>query len=439
MQLQTKVEFTTPKFTIGYSDKIISLGSCFADNIGNYLKSCQFNILPNPNGVIYNPISVLNTLQSIRANKEYKADSLVESGGLFHSMYHHGDFSKRTAEETINCIGEGSRIAHEMWDKCSLLLITFGTAWVYQYKTTGNVVANCHKLPASNFERRMVTVEEIVELWQKEIEDIIAERPNIKIIFTVSPIRHWKDGAHGNQTSKATLLLAIDKLVKQFHNVEYFPAYEIVMDELRDYRFYAEDMLHPSQVAIEYIKECFCKQFMDQPSLKIISSVEKYSKAVSHRPLHPESEEWQKFLKKREEQAKELAIELLHASNASCIILNNNKFHYFTERGIKDLYNLYKNRPEILKNSFIADKVVGKGAAALMALGEISELYTDIISEKAVKMLQKCKIIHSFAKQVPYIINRAGNGMCPVETLCSEIETPEECLTQIESFINKNR
>ncbi len=300
MQLQTVVECGKPKFNIGYHDSIISIGSCFADNIGNYLHDTLFDIIPNPFGVMYNPISVLNTLHAIETGKEFQKESLIHSEGLYHSMDHHGCFSQPTADHTLSLINQTSLEVHKEWEKCSLLLITFGTAWVYRYKSNDKVVANCHKLPASLFERELLSVEQIAELWIKELQRVTNNNPKIKIIFTVSPIRHWKDGAHGNQISKSTLLLAIEKIIDTIPNADYFPAYEIMMDELRDYRFYAEDMNHPSQIAIQYIRERFCSHFMDKENIELLKRAEQCKRLIEHRPLHPNNEEWQRFCTKRD-------------------------------------------------------------------------------------------------------------------------------------------
>lgn len=439
MKLQTTIEHQKPQFTIGYKDTLISIGSCFADNIGNYLQETLFNIAPNPFGVMYNPASVLKTLQNIRHNRVCSAEQLQFNNGIYCSLEHHGIFSNPSQQQCLNNINSAVAKAHATWQKCSVLLLTFGTAWVYEDKQSEQIVANCHKFSGNRFNRYMLSVDQIAEMWNNELQTIHTEKPDLKVIFTVSPIRHWKDGAHGNQISKATLLLAIEKIKESNPNVEYFPAYEIVLDELRDYRFYAEDMLHPSTQAVQYIRETFCKLFIDEASLKTLSNIENYNQSVKHRPLHPDSDEWKKFTQRRDENGKKVAIELLNASNYSCVIKSNDKLKVYTERGIKDLYRLYKKEPETLKNAFIADKVVGKGAASLMILGGISEIYSNVMSENAIKLLEKSNIIHTFVKQVSHIINRVGNDMCPVEKLCMNAQTAEQALPLIEDFINKQQ
>lgn len=315
MQLQTVVEIERAPFCIGYSDNIISIGSCFADNIGNYLKECLFNIIPNPVGVMYNPVSVLNTLKMVCSATQFTTDNLVFSNGLYHSMQHHGSLSLHSAEECIKRINYISLDTNRHWQECNLLLITFGTAWIYRDKSSGKVVANCHKLPADNFTREMLSADEIANMWIEWLHKVEADKPNIKVIFTVSPIRHWKDGAHGNQLSKSTLLIAIDKIIRNTKNCDYFPAYEIVMDELRDYRFYGEDMLHPSNQAVAYIREKFCRHYMDEASLNLMQRAEKHAKSMAHIALHPESEEWQRFIAKRERCKEELIKEIKRVRN----------------------------------------------------------------------------------------------------------------------------
>ena len=236
MKLYTSVDIVPAVRQIGYGDKILLLGSCFADNIGAKFAEHYFQATVNPFGTLYNPASIAAAITNVGNSQ------LVEHNGLWHSMMHHGAFSDKDKEEVLTRCEQSRALLQRALMEASTVVVTFGTAWVYEME--GQVVANCHKLPANRFTRRCLTVNEIVEMWQP----IVASMPDKHWIFTVSPIRHVKDGLHANQISKAILLQAVDQLGQS-----YFPSYEIMMDELRDYRFYAEDMVHPSAVAVEYI------------------------------------------------------------------------------------------------------------------------------------------------------------------------------------------
>ena len=260
-------------FGIDYATGIVSLGSCFSDEIGKRLQEGDFHIEQNPFGTLYNPASIASALRRIMYDREIGLEDLVEHEGLWHSWHHHGSFSRATAEECLEACNSRIHQAHEALKQASLLMITFGSAWIYERE--GQVVANCHKLPQENFVRRKMSVEDIVSLWRPLLKELYTFHPHLSTLFTVSPIRHIGDGLHGNQLSKSTLLLAIDELVdselspakrkKKGAKVEepdhpvtvYFPAYEIVVDELRDYRFYEADMVHPSTLAVDVVWDRF--------------------------------------------------------------------------------------------------------------------------------------------------------------------------------------
>ncbi len=260
-------------FGIDYATGIVSLGSCFSDEIGKRLQEGDFHIEQNPFGTLYNPASIASALRRIMYDREIGMEDLVEHEGLWHSWHHHGSFSRATAEECLEACNSRIHQAHEALKQASLLMITFGSAWIYERE--GQVVANCHKLPQENFVRRKMSVEDIVSLWRPLLKELYSFHPHLSTLFTVSPIRHIGDGLHGNQLSKSTLLLAIDELVdselppakrkKKGAKVEesdhpvtvYFPAYEIVVDELRDYRFYEADMVHPSTLAVDVVWDRF--------------------------------------------------------------------------------------------------------------------------------------------------------------------------------------
>ena len=289
MELQTKVNIKPSEEKIGYQDKILLLGSCFADNIGEKFSEHYFQTTINPFGTLYNPASIMKaiTLSFKHDNKHY----ILQHNGLWHSMMHHGSFSHPDKNELLRRYNESQTIMRNALQEASTIIVTFGTSWIYQME--GLVVANCHKMPADRFRRDCMNVNRIVEMWSP----LLAQIPNKHWIFTVSPIRHIKDGLHANHLSKATLLQAIDTLIVNARGLNpsssysYFPSYEIMLDELRDYRFYAEDMVHPSQVAVDYIWQRFVETYMTVDTQSEMRTLHQLWRDRHHRFLHPESEE----------------------------------------------------------------------------------------------------------------------------------------------------
>ena len=292
MKLYTTVHVTPSEKKIGYGDKILLLGSCFADNIGAKFEEHYFQTTINPFGTLYNPASIAKAVLDMGYG--LSGMGLVEHNGLWHSMMHHGSYSGVDKEEVIARCEESRIQMREALQQASVVIVTFGTAWVYEYE--GEVVANCHKLPANRFVRRRLTVDEIVNMWQP----ILAAMPDKHWIFTVSPIRHVKDGLHENQVSKAILLQAVDRLTSIQSNSlmgskSYFPSYEIMLDELRDYRFYAEDMVHPSAVAVDYIWQRFVETYMTTDTQQEMRVLHQLWRDRHHRFLHPDSPEAEQF------------------------------------------------------------------------------------------------------------------------------------------------
>jgi len=299
-KFQTAVEIPKFEWETGYSKKNIFMGSCFTENVGNKMAALKYNVDINPFGILYNPVSVANGIRILLNKKEFTDSDLVQHNGLWHSFYHHGKFSLADKNQTLQAINSKIKSSAEYLKNADFLFITFGTAWVYKYKTTGETVSNCHKIPAKEFSRVRLSVAEIVEIYTKLLADIKTINPKLKVVFTVSPIRHWKDGAVENQRSKAILLLAIDEIIKASNeNCSYFPSYEIAMDELRDYRFYAADMIHISEVAIQHIWEKFEAALIYAESRKISKEVQKIVAAANHRPFNQFTKEHQHFLKKQ--------------------------------------------------------------------------------------------------------------------------------------------
>ncbi len=275
---------------VSHDQPVVMLGSCFTDNIGGCLLGGGFPACVNPCGTLYNPASIASALLDILYERPYTRDDLFQHEGLWHSWSHHSRFSGPDPDAVVEHINKSQAKASEALSKASALFITFGTSWIFRLTEEGRVVANCHKKPAALFQREMLNTQKVYGLWKKMLRELQERYPALKTVFTVSPIRHLADGAHGNQASKSTLLLAIDQLTQEFKDTSlYFPAYEIMMDDLRDYRFYAADMLHPSPVAIAYIYDKFCESFMTQATVMKALQAEREARRAAHRPLHPTS------------------------------------------------------------------------------------------------------------------------------------------------------
>lgn len=299
MKLQTRVAHSQEKSDISHRSSIVLLGSCFSENIGSKLLAYKFSVNVNPFGILYNPISISNAINRLLDNAEFEPTDFISHNELYHSFMHHGSFSRFSLDEAVENVNQKFRVASQQLDGVDYLLITFGTSYVFKWNKTGQIVGNCHKLPACEFTRERLTVGNITSHWTSLIERLTKLLPTLKIIFTVSPIRHFKDGAHDNQLSKSILHLSIDNLMKRFpDNAFYFPAYEIMLDELRDYRFYAEDMIHPSNLAQDYIWHRFAETYFTQTTKKINAKWKKIQQSLTHKPINPRSSTYLKFLQR---------------------------------------------------------------------------------------------------------------------------------------------
>ena len=289
LKLQTIVDIKPSEWQIGYEDRVLMLGSCFADEMGEQMRRRGLHVTSNPFGTLYNPLSIANAINSQfsilspSGARLFLNSQLVEYGGLWHSMDHHGSFSRPTKEEAEAAVAQSVEEMQKALSDASVVIVTFGSAWVYEME--GRVVANCHKMPEAWFRRRRLSVDEIVEAWRP----IVDRYPDKHWLFTVSPIRHIRDGLHENQLSKATLLMAVEQLASlegRSGGVFYFPSYEIVLDELRDYRFYADDLVHPSALAVNYIWERFTEVFCTPQTRNQMQIEFKRWKQDRHIPLH---------------------------------------------------------------------------------------------------------------------------------------------------------
>lgn len=306
MDLQTIIKLEKPEFKIGYDTRMMMLGSCFVENIGEKLDYFKFDVDINPCGIVYNPVSVANTLQILMEGKRFTTNDLLQNGDRWVSFSHHGSFSDRDPLRCLQKMNERLELSSAHFAQTDVLVITWGTAWVYRYRQSGQLVSNCHKFPSASFDRFRLGIADIVNLYSDLLPRLKESNPPLKVLFTVSPIRHWKDGAHGNQLSKAVLLLAIDELMQRFDFVSYFPSYEIVMDELRDYRFYAEDMLHISPQGVNYIWEKFKGQYFTTETLDFMKRIDKLNKILLHRPSDPDSEATLQLRQQASEELKNL-------------------------------------------------------------------------------------------------------------------------------------
>jgi len=282
------------------------MGSCFTENIGDKMKDLQFRIDLNPFGVNYNPSSVARNIWTLMKGKQYSPDELESYGDKWFSFDHHSQFSHPDRNVCLQNINENIRKVHRHLRDTRFLLLTWGTAWVYVYKGTANVVSNCHKLPSSNFSRHLLSVSQIEETYTKLFAELRNEMPDLHIILTVSPVRHLKDGPQLNSVSKSTLILVAHKLSEMFSYCDYFPAWEIAMDDLRDYRFYTDDLVHPNSQMTRYIWDKFSNAYFDEDTREIMQKVRKLVIARNHRPFDAASEKHREFCRKQLEEIRKL-------------------------------------------------------------------------------------------------------------------------------------
>lgn len=294
----TEIEFENYNRKIGYEDKILFMGSCFTENIGEIMEGLKFQTLINPFGILYNPMSIAAALRRLMDKKQYCSNDLFEHNGVWGSFDFHSRYSASSAEEALTKMNEQVERGHKFLKDADLLIFTFGTSWAYDLKSTGDLVANCHKFPAADFHRYRMEHGDIVADFLDLLTRLRKFNSKLRFLFTISPIRHLKDTAHGNQLSKSTLLLAVDQLVNGFENEEcsYFPSYEIVMDELRDYRFYAPDLVHLSPVAVDHIWSKFSGVLLKNETRSLMVQIEKVKKAKAHKPFRKDVPEYARFL-----------------------------------------------------------------------------------------------------------------------------------------------
>ena len=283
--LFSAVDVEPSAFPFSYADQVFALGSCFAENIGKKLLHDHFSLCLNPYGILYNPLSIATALSRLRVGGSFKAEELFLARGRWHSWCHHTCFSRADNDEALQLINDRFEEGRDCLARSNKIVLTLGTAWVFEHR--GRVVANCHGLGREHFSRRLLAVDEVVGALKEELEELFAFNKSLSLVLTVSPVRHLRDGLIENQQSKATLILAAHKLAQALPRLEYFPAFEIVVDELRDYRFYHPDLVHLSDTAIDYVYGRFVSAHLDHKALVLLSTVQEIASFLREQPQGP--------------------------------------------------------------------------------------------------------------------------------------------------------
>lgn len=297
---------------ISHLHQLMLIGSCFTENIGEKLRKHKFKVHENPNGILFNPVSVAESIINVIENKQYASTDLFEYNEAWHSWQHHSRYSGITAEEALKKINESTNAAHQYLKEADYLLITLGSAWVYTLTEKalnaqkGTVAANNHKAPADWFERKLMDVSQVITVLGTMLDRLGAFNPDIQVIFTISPVRHLREGVIDNNRSKAALITAIHYLTEQLPKLYYFPAYELVIDDLRDYRFYAEDLVHPNYHATQYVWDKFILSCIQSDSRKLMEEIADIQLAFQHKPFNVTSKQHRKFLSSYLQKTKQL-------------------------------------------------------------------------------------------------------------------------------------
>ncbi len=297
---------------IQHQHNLMLIGSCFTENMGEKLQKHKFKVMDNPNGILFNPVSVAEAITAYVDNTIYTAADLFQYNDAWHSWKHHSRFSATTAEASLQKINTATAAAHAYLSNADHIMITLGSAWIYTLTEKapqakhGSVAANNHKAPADWFYRRLMAIEEVLSVLDNMIHRLFFFNPKLKIIFTISPVRHLREGVIENNRSKAVLIQAVHHLVDKFDRLYYFPAYELVIDDLRDYRFYAEDLVHPNYQATQYVWEKFLGACMDDDTRNLIKEIAEINIAHNHRPFNATSAQHRKFMASYQEKTWQL-------------------------------------------------------------------------------------------------------------------------------------
>jgi hypothetical protein len=297
MKMFLDIQIPSPENKIDYPHHLFLIGSCFTEHIGNRLAELKFPVLQNPNGILFDPLSVSNSLRSYIDCKQYTSADLFQLNELWQSWHHHSMFSGLDQEQVLTQINEKQKAAHRFLGTTDWLIITLGSSFSYQLKDAALPVANCHRAPAQWFKKNLLETGEITAALGSSIEALLAFNPELRIIMTVSPVRHIRDGVIENNRSKARLIEAVHQLVNKYNHVFYFPAYELVIDVLRDYRFYDVDLVHPNYAATEFVFEKFTQHYISQQSFEMMEDIRKFITAFRHKPFQPHTSAHKQFLK----------------------------------------------------------------------------------------------------------------------------------------------
>ncbi len=312
MDFRTELQIVSWGNQINHADRIALMGSCFTEHITGFLRNHKFRVLENPHGILFNPVSIANAINDYRHAKHYQTHQLFQHQDLWYSWHHHGRFASVDAELSLEEINTSIKNAHQFLQQSQWVVITLGSAWVYYLKqqqfaaARGTIVANCHKVPATAFGHRLLSVDETVAALQQAVSDLKALQPGVQIIFTISPVRHAREGLVENNRSKAVLHVALNQLLQQIPDCHYFPAYELVIDDLRDYRFYAEDMVHPNYQATRYVWDKFRQVCIAPEAYASMDEAYKIISATKHKAMFPASPAHQQFLQQTIARAKAL-------------------------------------------------------------------------------------------------------------------------------------
>src|SRR5579871_1924559 len=307
MNFMLDIPIGSPKQKISYQEPIMLVGSCFTEHIGNNLQELKFDVVQNPNGILFDPHSVSSSIVSYIHNKQYEEKDLIYLNELWQSWNHHSSFSNIDRAECLKTINASQKNAHQFLKRTKWLIITLGSSFSYHLIENNQPVANCHRAPAQSFNKHLMSIEEINSCLDNCIHQLFQFNPAIKIIFTVSPVRHIRDGVVDNNRSKARLIESVHHLVGKWDKLFYFPAYELVTDVLRDYRFFDIDMVHPNYAATSFVLEKFVRHCIDEEEWRLLEDVKKIVTARRHRPLQPSTQAHRRFLEEHWQKTAELA------------------------------------------------------------------------------------------------------------------------------------
>lgn len=296
MQFTTKIPIQPGNKLINYESKVVLLGSCFAESMGEKFEYFKFQNIINPFGILFHSLAIKNLVSRALTDSFYTQEDLVFNNEQWHCLDAHSQLSNRNPHDLLKRLNTELENTKSFLTNATHIIITLGTAWVYQHQNTGSIVANCHKIPANSFTKKLLTVDTVTASLQNLIETVRHVNKEVHFILTVSPVRHLKDGFTQNTVSKSVLIQAVNNVSETLNYVDYFPSYEIIMDELRDYRFYKRDMIHPNQVAIDYIWEQLSASWIHTEAMNLMNRIDKVQKSLQHRPFNENSQAYTVFL-----------------------------------------------------------------------------------------------------------------------------------------------